>query len=52
MLANLAVWLLLLQDDAGASWSLMGMWHSMQWVARSVIILLFLLSVWAFRRND
>ncbi len=26
----------------------MGMWHSMQWVAKGVIILLFLLSVWSF----
>jgi len=48
MLANLAVWMLWLQDEGGASWSLMGMWHSMQWVAKGVIILLFLLSVWSF----
>jgi len=48
MLANLAVWMLMLQDSGGTSWSIPGMWHSMQWIAKGVIILLFMLSVWSF----
>jgi len=48
MLANLAVSILMLQDAGTTSWSIPDMWHNMAWVAKSVIVLLFLLSVWSF----
>jgi len=49
MIANLsvAIWALMLQETS-TSWDLLSMWHSMAWVARSVIIILLLLSIWSF----
>jgi biopolymer transport protein ExbB len=49
MLANL-VWAFLLQDqggNAGISWNLIDMWHSMGWPARIVVIILFIMSAWS-----
>src|SRR5579875_404686 len=49
MLANL-VWAFLLQDqggNAGISWNLIDMWHSMGWPARTVVIILFIMSAWS-----
>src|SRR5580693_7646038 len=49
MLLNLsvAIWTMLLQETS-TSWDLLSMWHSMAWVAKSVIIILLLLSIWSF----
>ncbi|MGH9687375.1 MAG: MotA/TolQ/ExbB proton channel family protein [Candidatus Acidiferrales bacterium] len=49
MLANL-VWAFLLQDqggNAGISWNIIDMWHSMGWPARAVVIILFIMSAWS-----
>src|SRR5215467_6915059 len=46
---SVAVWTMLLQANAatGSSWDLMGMWRNMSTIARSVVIILFILSVWS-----
>src|SRR5215469_9431571 len=37
-----------LQDEAaGTNWDLLSMWHTMEWPARAVVILLFLMSAWS-----
>ena len=47
MLANL-VWAFLLQDQSGGvSWNIIDMWHSMGWPARTVVIILFIMSAWS-----
>ena len=44
---SVAVWTMLLQQSTGTSWDLMGMWRNMSTIARSVVIILFILSVWS-----
>ena len=53
MLANLsvAIWTLMLQETS-TSWDLLSMWHSMAWVAKSVIIILLSAFDLVLRRND
>jgi biopolymer transport protein ExbB/biopolymer transport protein TolQ len=35
------------EEGAGTNWDLMSMWHTMEWPARAVVILLFLMSAWS-----
>lgn len=50
MLSQVQVWaLMLLQEGAGVvSFDLRSMWDAMEWPARSVVICLFIMSVWSF----
>jgi biopolymer transport protein ExbB len=50
MLANLCVvlWTMLLQGEAGTSWDLRAMWSTMGGIAKVVVFILGLLSVWSF----
>jgi biopolymer transport protein ExbB len=49
MLLQLQVWsFLLLQEAAGAiSFDLKDMWAQMGWMARAVVIILFIMSAWS-----
>ena len=44
-LTTLGLWLF--QEEAAQSFDPIGMWHNMAWPARSVVILLFIMSAWS-----
>ena len=46
MVLEMQVWTLMLQE--AVQFDLMGMWAVMEWPARSVVICLFVMSVWSF----
>jgi biopolymer transport protein ExbB/TolQ len=50
MLANLLVGLLLFLQEGGGpvSWDLRSMWGTMDWPARTVVIILLIMSAWSF----
>ena len=49
MVLQMQVWALMLQEASGApQFDLMSMWAVMEWPARSVVICLFVMSVWSF----
>jgi biopolymer transport protein ExbB/biopolymer transport protein TolQ len=49
MVLQMQVWALMLQAEGGApQFDLMSMWAVMEWPARSVVICLFVMSVWSF----
>ncbi|MBM3727109.1 MAG: flagellar motor protein MotA [Acidobacteria bacterium] len=48
MLLQLQVWaLMLLQGEAAVSFDLMSMWNQMGWLAKAVVIALFIMSAWS-----
>ena len=49
MVLQMQVWALMLQAEGGPpQFDLMSMWAVMEWPARSVVICLFIMSVWSF----
>ena len=47
MLANLSLTCFLLLEEAGISWDPRIIWNQMGWVARIVVIILFIMSAWS-----
>src|SRR5579872_7102340 len=41
-----ATWLL--QEAAAPQWDIVSLWHQMGWVARAVVLILFIMSGWSF----
>jgi biopolymer transport protein ExbB/biopolymer transport protein TolQ len=48
MLLQAHVWALMLFQDGAPQFDLMSMWASMLWPARSVVIILIIMSIWSF----
>src|ERR1700720_2380302 len=47
MFLQLQVWAFLLLQEGGLNFDVRGMWENMGWMARSVVIVLFLMSAWS-----
>ena len=48
MFLQLQVWALLLLQEGGASaWTRCRMWNQMGWLAKAVVIVLFIMSAWS-----
>ena len=47
MLLQLQVWAFFLMQEAAVGWDVRSLWNQMGWLAKAVVIILFLMSAWS-----